>query len=260
MKKFKLYLLHLIIALSITINYSWAESVEELYLESKNLLHESRFDAKKLDIALEKINQVIKFDIKNIKAYRLRAEMWLLKNDYKKTEDDVNIALKLDPDNANTISQLAAVKYYQGQIDEAFSLFDKAIFLDENNIRAFQNRGFLFYLQKQYKKSLIDFNKALKINPEEVYTLNNRAVLHYELGNHEEALADFKKVEKLDPNSPVPSYYQGLILEKKGDITAAAEKYRAAISIAKNLPLYPTYTEAEIALERVSTMITDQGS
>ena len=257
MKIIKLNSIILLIALSMKLNYSWAESADLLFLESQNLFHESRTDTAKLELALLKINQAISVDPKNLNYLSLLGSIYLLSGEYDKAIRSYQDAHELDPQNPNLFSLIGDVKAFQNNHDEALALYDKTIRLDVKNWRAYQNRGYLYFLKNNRARAIEDFNQAIRFNSKALYAYNNRGVLQYEMQNYDSALADFKEVEKLDPNSPIPSFYQGQYLEMKGNIVGAAEKYKIAISIAINLALYANYPEAEMALDRVTAMLND---
>ena len=253
----KLNSIILLIALSMKVNISWAESADLLFLESQNLFHESRSDATKLELALMKINQAISVDPKDVNYLCLLGSIYLLSGEFDKAIKSYQEAHELDPQNPNLFSLIGDVKAFQNNHDEALALYNKTLQLDVKNWRAYQNRGYLFFLKNKRARAIEDFNQAIKFNSKALSAYNNRGVLQYEMQNYDSALADFGEVEKLDPNSPIPSFYRGQYLEMKGDIAAAAEKYKIAINIAKNIPLYPNYPEVEIALDRVTAMLED---
>ena len=260
MKKIKSNSIFLLIALSVTINFAWAESSDLLYLEGQNLFHESRYDAGKLELALEKVNKAISLDPNDVNYFSLLGSIQLLLGEYDNAIENYKKALKIEPENPSLITQIGDVKAFQNNYDAALLLYDKAILLDEKNWRTYQNRGYIFYLQNKHLLALEDFNEAIKLNSKALYAYNNRGKLQYEMENYDSALADFKKAGSLDPNSPIPSFYQGQYLEKKGDIVAAAEKYKLAINISKKLPMYPTYPQAQNAFDRVSALLKEKGS
>ncbi|MFY9845415.1 MAG: tetratricopeptide repeat protein, partial [Terriglobales bacterium] len=71
-----------------------------------------------------------------------------------------------------------------------------------------------------------------------------RGMTEREEGKLDAALQDFQRAAQIAP-SPPAFYWQGRVLEDKGQFAAAAEAYRAALQLA------PGFADAQVRLDGV---------
>jgi tetratricopeptide (TPR) repeat protein len=122
------------------------------------------------------------------------------------------LALELDPTNADPLFELA--RYYEelGKAKEATATYKRCVETDPNYAPAYIALGKQETARQQWKAGLSYFNLAARARP-----------------NEAEAY-----------------YYRGLCYEHLGNTAAAADDYRKAISFKRDYP------EAKAALEKVS--------
>jgi len=159
-----------------------------------------------MDIALESINQAIKWDDNIDSYYKTRSEVYIQKEDYSNALKDLNKAMELDPSNFTVLdySQRARIKYFLNDnigaikdIDEAikrntkestyYSLkaailselgddfgaekqYDKAIELEPTNPDYYISRGFAKFSAKK-TEACADWSKAGELGNYEAYDL-----------------------------------------------------------------------------------------
>ena len=208
----------------------------DLYLEARTHFKSAKYNPANYDLALRKVNLSLEYFNSNTSAYRLRGKIWLMKKEYEKALSDFEHALSLEPDYSWTYSSIATVKFYQQKYDEFLAFNYKAILLNNENETAYSNRAHYYYLIKNYEKSLTDYNKSLYLNANHVHALNGRGAVLFSMEKYEDALIDFNRVEWLSPEEPVPSFFKGLISEKRGDLAPAIKHFTDSISRSKKTP------------------------
>jgi tetratricopeptide (TPR) repeat protein len=76
-----------------------------------------------------------------------------------------------------------------------------------------------------------EFTAALAVNPAEQNSLIGRGMIEREEGKLDAALQDFARATQVAP-APLAFYWQGRVLEEKGQLSAAAEAYRDVLRLA----------------------------
>jgi len=96
-----------------------------------------------------------------------------------------------------------AVLYLQtGRPDLALADLEKALSLrpDQNEASVLlNNQGYIFLTKGLLDEAISIFNKALESNPKEVYALGNRASVYQKANQHGLALIDLDRAIELDP-------------------------------------------------------------
>jgi len=106
--------------------------------------------------------------------------------------------------------------------------------LDEREAaQTHNNLGVLLNQLGRRDEAVAEFTKAIALNPYEQNSLVGRGLIEHEEGKLDAALQDFVRAAQAAP-SPLAFYWQGRVLEEKGQLPAAAEAYRAALKLAPN--------------------------
>ena len=94
------------------------------------------------------------------------------------------------------------------------------------------NLGVLLNQLGRRDAALAEFTEAIALNPYEQNSLVGRGLIEREEGKLDAALQDFTRAGQVAP-SPTAFYWQGRVLEEKGQLSAAAEACRAALKLAQ---------------------------
>ncbi|HKP39239.1 MAG TPA: tetratricopeptide repeat protein [Pyrinomonadaceae bacterium] len=105
------------------------------------------------------------------------------------------------PDNVKSGLYLSRSHAYEGKgdLDKALEDLNKAIKLQPNNVYAYQNRASLHKKRKEPDEALADYSKAIKINSKFAFAYQGRGMLLLSQGKDAEAEADFAKYIELFP-------------------------------------------------------------
>lgn len=134
------------------------------------------FREKKYKAAATLLDQHLKTNKKDAKAYRLRGQIRMLQHNLPDALGDLNKAIELEPKKADGYLFRARVHVRQGKFDDARSDFDKAISLAPKVAMAYTERGCVCMDQVVVAKDVNkrkecidgaakDFDVAIKLNP-----------------------------------------------------------------------------------------------
>ena len=87
----------------------------------------------KLDTALESLNRLIRIEPENDRAYSLRVEAHLGKEDLSSAQADIDQLKQLAPKNSSTWQESGRLHYRQDRMSEAVADFEKALELDPDD-------------------------------------------------------------------------------------------------------------------------------
>jgi len=173
-------------------------TAEELALLNKSV--------PKLDASVD--SKTAKKPIRELPAgaadYIRKAERAFAAHKFDEAEENYKKVLEMDPGNATTLANLAAIQLEMDKLSEA-----------ETNLK-----------------------KAAAANPEDAYTLSLMGMLKFRQEKYDEALENLSRSAQLDPKNAETQNYLGITLSQKGQREAAETALRKAIM------LQPTYAGA----------------
>ena len=116
---------------------------------------------------------------------------------------DFELAIDLQPENAETYNNRGNLWRDKGDLDAAISDYNTAIRLDENESLAFLNRGIVRRIRGDFHGALADFEEALNRKGENddaiAETFYQRGSLLQFMGARDKALKDYKRSLKSNP-------------------------------------------------------------
>jgi tetratricopeptide (TPR) repeat protein len=219
-------------------------------------------DVVRLDVATKYFTDKLRFNARNVWAWRMRAAASLLKGEndsaikdlteairlypspntynnrglawasmkeYDKALKDYNEAMRLNPTYVLGLNNRgitwAAIKEY----DKAIEDYSAAIRIDPNYSRPFNNRGVVWRDQKDYDKAIEDFNAAIRIDPKYGFAHNNRGYVWSLKKNYEKAFFDYNIAIQLDPTNALAFNNRGMAWRDKKDYDEALDDFDEAI-------------------------------
>jgi tetratricopeptide (TPR) repeat protein len=145
-------------------------------------------------------------------------------------------AIQLMPTLATAHYNLGTLLQRENELDRAQREYQLALQYASDDREAAQthnNLGVLFDQRGQRDQAVAEFNQAIALNPHEQNSLVSRGLIEREQGKLDAALQDFTSATQVS-RSPLALYWQGRVLEDKGEFPAAAEAYRAALKLKPN--------------------------
>jgi tetratricopeptide (TPR) repeat protein len=135
------------------------------------------------------------------RVYNTRSVIRVLKGDVAGAIPDLQKAIELNPNYADSFSNRGLTRWLQGDQSGAAADYEKALELNPNLEAAYINRGILRFDRQILDGAMADFNRALELAPNAAKPYVDRAVLHTLAGEVDLALADLKKASALDATS-----------------------------------------------------------
>jgi len=145
-------------------------------------------------------------------------------------------AVRLMPTLSTAHYNLGTLLQRQNELDRALQEYQLALKYGSDEREAAQthnNLGVLFDQLGRRDEAVAEFTAAIAVNPNEQNSWIGRGMIEREEGKLDAALQDFARAAQVAP-SPLAFYWQGRVLEDKGQLSAAAEAYRAALKMAPN--------------------------
>jgi tetratricopeptide (TPR) repeat protein len=141
---------------------------------------------------------------------------------------DYNTAIKLRPDHAVALHNIAVLKRKQGAtIDNDL---EKAIESDSSMLYPYLERGYQRMEGGYYKGALEDYDRALEIQDKDPEIWLNRGHVKEKLNDLKGAYADYTKAIELDEKFEKAWLNRGNVLSKQGRAEDAVQDYTVAIT------------------------------
>lgn len=160
----------------------------------------------------EDVDAAIKLQPEKAEFLRLRAQNLYEKDKFDEALVDADKALKLDPDHAETNELRGMILLGANKYDDALKSFDRASELVPEAPLPYQHRGELYRQKGDLNKALEQLTKALELQPENIATLLVRASIYYELKQSDKAIEDIDRAIKLQPALAQPHLMKAEIL------------------------------------------------
>jgi tetratricopeptide (TPR) repeat protein/S1-C subfamily serine protease len=186
---------------------------------------------KKDELALDDLNKAMKLNPNYAMAYYNRGLLYHLQQKSDLALDDYNKAIELNP-NYGLYYRVRGLNYsLQQKYDLALADYNKAIELNPNDAKAYNNRGALYSYQQKYDLALADYNKAIELNPNDAKAYNSRGNLYRRQQKYELALADYNKAIDINPNYDDAYNSRGNLYSDLQKYDLALADYNKAIEI-----------------------------
>jgi len=119
---------------------------------------------------------------------------------YDRAIEDLNNAIRLDPNNAGAYTDRGRAYDAKGDTNRAISDYSQAIRIDPSLSRAYTNRGGAYTDRRDYARAIADFTESLRLNPGNQTVHLNRGIAYYQLRDYNNAVLDFTEAVRLNPN------------------------------------------------------------
>lgn len=215
-------------------------------IRAREKLAELYFIAMQYEQSISNLDEILKRDIHNAKAYFMKGMNFKEKGDTARAIGSFQTAIEQRQDYYEPYIQLALI--YTARADKlAMQYYDGALRINPKSEEALYGRGMYYQeVMQDYDKAIQDYTSIILINPKNRNAHFNLGFVHYQyLKVNSEAIKHYTRAIESDPQWPEAFFNRGLTYETKGDVNAARNDYQNA------LKLRPDYEKAKIALDRV---------
>ncbi|MCQ2738873.1 MAG: tetratricopeptide repeat protein [bacterium] len=225
------------------------------------------------------LKKVIRMSPKSASAHKDLAIIFLNKRLFDYAKEEFEIALKLEPNNFETIFEYGnylysisknteAERYYTealelqpenimalvfmalnklvlNQVDSAYEYIMKAIKIEPNHEYIQFCAGRILFARKEYEEAKPYLIRAVEQNPD-IETMNTLALTYYELGNYKQALNIFSSISKKSPKSI------SVLMDMARCYEALKENDSALAVLNKVTDIFPDNEDAHEMIRRLS--------
>ena len=121
----------------------------------------------------------------------------------------------------------------EGKIEEAIELYSKALSESKDDPNILSDRGVAYLHAENKVKCLEDLDKAIKLQPKYAFRYACRAFAKSHFKMYDSAIEDYEKAIELDPDDAVAHNNLGMLLEQKGYMEKANERFERADKLSK---------------------------
>ncbi len=268
---------------------------EVQYAESRRLAPDDRgslfnhavvlFDLGRADKSAEACEALLALDPNHHDAARKLGQVEIVRRRYEFAERNLRAALAADPDNTDDLTRLAIAVHYQGRLEEARRVMERAISLPGGSPELRQNLHTLLNsdgrdaaARERYRESLREYetlwaseasiavnmiergqemagqqviDDILAVYPDDPVVWSDIGALFVNAGRYDTAKPLFERAIKLDPDFYAAYGNLASAYLHQGHSELAAKYFRLALKI------HPGYTMAQVSLTRALRNIGD---
>lgn len=163
-----------------------------------------------------------------------RVAALISENRIEEAEQQLDAILKMSPDEALALNLLGTIRAKQGRLDDAESLFTRAISIDGQFLGAHMNLAYLYLLKGVPDKTISELREILRLDPNNPDVSYKLARLLISQGRADEGISFIETMKQSGSLPPPLLVVLGDAYLKKGDATRAEESYQLAISQQSN--------------------------
>jgi len=187
--------------------------------------------------AAAQYRNMVALDRTNVRGHTNLASALMLAEEFEAAEPVFRRALELEPGGL-TYSNFGMLLYNLGRFDEAVEVHRKAAALEQQDYLVRSNFGDALWAAGRRTEAKAVFGeakklalKALQVNPNDAFTLMDLAWISTSLGEHDDARELIDRAMQIVPDDPYVHYIQGLMLNRRGNPSAAMAALRTAIEL-----------------------------
>jgi len=209
-----------------------------------------------LKLAIEQYEQIVKIEPDKVDDHLLLGRLYRLNNDLQKAENELKIAVKLDPDSEEAVTTLSLLYSDEGDTTHALEVlssipdtgrsaklyaalgatyeqrkdyknaidaYKHAIQLDRDNLDAIRGLAENLLNDGQVDAALDQYKVIADANPEDAQTYLRISEIYRRQGKYDEALDSLKKAEAMVPDALEVPYNVAVVYEAQARYDEAAK-------------------------------------
>ena len=154
-----------------------------------------------LEIAIEKYQNALHCNPKNLEAWYNIGHNYYFIERYEKSINAYKEALKLDPEDFKIWCDLAEAYAMAEKRHEQHHALLKALEINSKDHNIWRRLGFFYYyVNKNYNKAIEALNESLKLDSNRGHTWALLGHVYREMGENKRAIKLYKKALEIDPN------------------------------------------------------------
>ncbi len=134
---------------------------------------------------------------------RLKAAAAVASGDFKEAENDLQEALKLQPNNVNALLNYANLQWKTNRTDQALKTYLQALNADPGNPSALESLGYLSREMNDIKGAHQYFEKLASLQPNDYVPYLAMGDMYSQARDFPQAEANYEKAYRLGPDNPL---------------------------------------------------------
>jgi tetratricopeptide (TPR) repeat protein len=244
--------------------------------------------------AIAEFSKIVELDPKSVENRMLLGQLYTVKHEQKKAEEQFKIAQAMEPDSEEVVLNLARLYADSGDLAqatkvieavpaasrtarmedvlgaayeqlkqprEAIAAYQRAAGIEPQDARTLEALAQALLDDNQLDASLKQYRKLIEVDPENAGALVHIGEILRRQGNFEDALEIIRKARKMDPENLEAGYNEGLLLDVLGRYDEAVEVFEKMVDQTSHAN--GAYTTEEknnrgIFLERLGAVYQEQ--
>lgn len=241
--------------------YEKAAKKRNNFAEAYNRIASCYLELKDYEKAQKNLEMVLKIQPDNFNCIKYLGRACYINKKYNEAKKYYDDAEKLDPTDPELLCFIAELKAF-GQDDKgALETYNQVIYEKENYAMAYLDRGLLKYKLKQYSYAIKDIEQGLKLYKyqridDDVYTKLSQA--KFETGDYKGAVKVFDTLVGRDPKNEFALTYRGAAKIELNDFSGAIADLESAIKVnSKSYVAYNFRGTAKAGLKQYLEALKD---
>jgi tetratricopeptide (TPR) repeat protein len=180
-----------------------------------------------LDQAIAEFAKIVALDPKSVEDRMLLGQLFTVRHEQKKAEEQFKIAQAMEPDSEEVILNLARLYADSGDLAQEAKVIE-AVPATSRTARMEDALGAVYEQLKQPRKAIDAYQRAAVIEPEDARTLEALAQVLLDDNQLDASLKQYKKLTEVDPENTGALVHIGEILRRQGKFGEALEVVRKA--------------------------------
>lgn len=238
----------------------------------------------KPDLALGRMQELLKTEQNHPFAHELMAEVYITKKQYDEAEKSLHAAIKNNPKWNVPYRNLANLYMVRGDTRAAAEIYQKGLEAIPDDAQLLFHIAEMYERTRDFDKAVVTYERMLTKDPESNLARNNLASLltdqksdaaslkrarelvlgfetqsqpafrdtlgwvHHKSGETDKAIEILKEVVKQAPNVPIFRYHLGMAYHKQGNMAEAKVHLAKAVDVKDE---YPGLVEARETLKKI---------
>jgi tetratricopeptide (TPR) repeat protein len=180
-----------------------------------------------LDQAIAEFEKIVALQPKNVEERLVLGQLYTVKHDQKKAEEQFKIAQSMEPDSEIVVLNLARLYAESGDFKQATKVIE-AVAVADRTAKMEDALGASYEQLKQTKDAIAAYQRAADQEPGDPRTLNALAQALLSDNQLDEALKQYKRLAKTDPENIAPLVRISEIQRRQGKYEDALATIRKA--------------------------------
>ena len=179
-------------------------------------------------------SQDIPYAQRTASQYRVSGDRLYRRQKYKEAIPEYDMAIRRDPEHAETYYQRGLVKFHLKQYEGAVTDFGMAIDRHSGYAEAYYQRGLANTEDEKYQEAITDYDEAIRLGLNTADVYYDRGNVNARLQEYEAAAGDYDEAIRLGLNTADIYYDRGNVNARLQEYEAAAGDYDEAIRLGLN--------------------------